>query len=94
MKDAEIDDNNNNSEEDEEENETIGIEFTEQKANAQNDENVINFRWLDIRVEDEEDIAKANMIESLWKQDDEEIFLKRITGGLFNYYGIGAKEEK
>ena len=69
MKDAEIDDNNNNYEE--EEKETVELEFTEQKANP---ENAINFRWPDIRGEDEEDIVKANLIENLQKQADEEIF--------------------
>ena len=51
MKDAEIDDNNSNSEE--EEKETIGIEFTKQKVNPQNNENVIGFRWPGIRGKDE-----------------------------------------
>ena len=63
MKDTEIDDNNNNS--DEEEKEAVGIEFTEQKADPENDENVIDFRWSDIEGEDEEDIVKASLIESL-----------------------------
>ena len=58
MKDAEIDENNNNSEE---ENETVGIEFTDQKAYPENDENSIDFRWLDIREEDKKDIAKTNL---------------------------------
>ena len=34
------------------------------------------------------------MIESLHKQADEEIIPKRVTGGLFDYYGIVPKEEK
>ena len=77
---AEIDDNNNNSEEeDEEEKEAVGIEFTEQKVDHENDENTIDFRGLDIRGEDEEDIAQANLIESLQKHSDEENCPKRIT---------------
>ena len=45
MKNAENDDNNNNSEEEAEEKETVEVEFSEQKAEFENDENVINFRW-------------------------------------------------
>ena len=48
----------------------------------------------DIPWEDEEDIAKANLIESLQKQADEEMFPKRVTGELFYYYCIVSKEEK
>ena len=85
MKDAEIDDNNNNSEE-----EAVGIEFIEQKAD---DENAIDFRWLDIRGEDEEEIAKANLIKS-YKRKPTKNFSKRVTRGLFDYYGIITKETK
>ena len=42
---------------------------------------------------DEEDIVKANFIERFQKKADEEIFAKRITGGLFDYYGIVPKED-
>ena len=46
MKDEEIDDKNNNSEgEVEEEKKAVGIEFTSQKADPENDENAICFRW-------------------------------------------------
>ena len=74
MKDAEIDDTNNNSEE--EEKVIVGTEFIEQKADPENDENAIDFRWLDIQGEDEEDIAKANLIENLQKQAVKKFFLK------------------
>ena len=38
---------------------------------------------------------KVNLIESLQKQDDEEkLFFKRVTEGLFDYYCIVIKEEK
>ena len=47
MKDAETDDNNNNSEKEDEE-DVVGIEFTDQKTDPENDENAINFRWSDI----------------------------------------------
>ena len=33
-----------------------------------NDENEIDFRWSDVKEKDEEDIALANLIESLQKQ--------------------------
>ena len=36
--------NNNNSEENEEEKETIDIDFIEQKADTENDENAIDFK--------------------------------------------------
>ena len=95
IKDPEIDDKRNNLEEnEEEEKEAIDIEFTEQKADTDNDENVIDFRWSDVKGEDEEDIAKAKLIESLQKQADEEIFPKKVTGGLFDYYGIVPKDKK
>ena len=68
MKGAQIDDNNNNSEEDEEEEkEGVGIELTERKADPENDKNVIDFRWSDIQGKDKEDIAKANLIERVYK---------------------------
>ena len=55
---------------------------------------MINFRWSDVKGEDEEDIAKAKLIESLQKQADEEIFSKKVTGGLFDYYGIVPKDKE
>ena len=76
IKDPEIDDKSNNLEENEEE--AIDIEFTEQKADTDNDENVIDFRWSDVKGEEKEDIAKAKLIESLQKQADEEIFPKKL----------------
>ena len=46
-------------------------EFTEQKADT---ENAIDFWWSDIRGDDEEDIYRTNLIESLQKQADKEDF--------------------
>ena len=92
IKYPEFDDKNNNLEENKEE--AIDIEFTEQKADTDNDENVIDFRWSNVKGEEEEDIAKTKLIESLQKQADEEIFPKKVTGGLFEYYGIVPKEKK
>ena len=60
-----IENKSNDSEENEdEEKEQIDIEFTEQKADPENDENAIDFRWSDVQ-EEEVDIDKANFIESL-----------------------------
>ena len=53
------------------------IEFTEEKVDLENDENVIAFRWSDVQGEDEPDIAKENLIESLQKQYDEEFLPKK-----------------
>ena len=49
--------------------------FSEKKVDTDNDENLINFRRSDVKGENEEDIAKANLIESLQNQTDEEIFI-------------------
>ena len=38
---------------------------------------MIDFRWSDVKREDEEDIAKAKLIESLQNQADEEIFFQK-----------------
>ena len=54
---------NNLEENDEEEKEPIDIELTEQKINPYNDENDIDFKWSDVK--EEEDIALTSFIESL-----------------------------
>ena len=54
--------NSNLDENDEEEKELIDIELTEQKSGPYNDENTIDFRWSDVKEEDEVDIAFANFI--------------------------------
>ena len=64
-------------ENEEEKKEPINIEFTEQKKDPYNNENAIEFRWSGVKKEDEEDIALANLNESLQKQTDEEIFPKK-----------------
>ena len=43
---------------------TNWFEFTDQKLNW----NAIDFRWLDVNGEDEEDNNKANLIDSLQMQ--------------------------
>ena len=62
-------------ENDEEEKEPINIDLTEQKTDPYNDENAIDFRWSDVKEENEIDIALTSFIESLQKQTDEENFL-------------------
>ena len=62
-------------ENDEEEKEPINIELTEHKTDPYNDENAIDFRWSDVKEENEIDIALTSFIESLQKQTDEENFL-------------------
>ena len=46
------------------------------KKDHYNDENFIDSKWSDVKEEVEEDIALANLIESLQKQTDEEVFPK------------------
>ena len=48
------------------------------KADIDNDENVIDFRWLDAQGGDKEDIAKTNLIMSLQKQTNAENFPKKF----------------
>ena len=50
--------------------------MTKRKADSENDKDAIDFKWSDVQGEDKEDIAQANMIESLLKQTDEKIIQK------------------
>ena len=64
----------------EEEKDIIDIEFTEQKADPENDENVIDLRLSDVQEKYEEDIAKANLMRaynSMLIKNPE-----KVTGGL------------
>ena len=63
-------------ENDEEEKEPINTELTEQITDPYNDENDIDFKWSDVK-EDEEDIFLTIFIERLQKQTDDEIFQKK-----------------
>ena len=63
------------------------------KSWSWNLENAIDFKWSDVQ-EDEEDIAKTYLSESLQKQADEEIYPKQVTGGLYDYYGIVLRKNK
>ena len=68
---------NRSEENDKDGKEPIDIELTVQKADPENDENEIEFRLSSVHGEDEQDIVKANYIESIQKQTDEENFTKR-----------------
>ena len=50
------------------------------KTDSYNDENAIEFRWSDEKVEDEEDIALANFNKSLQKQTWWGNFSKKVIG--------------
>ena len=63
------------------------------KADPYDDENAIDFRWSSVNEGDEEDIALANFIENLQKQNDEDIF-KKVTGWLFDDCGFVPNEKK
>ena len=79
-------------ENDEEEKEPIDTEFTERKADPESDENAFDFRLSDVQGEEVNDIANTNFIESLKSKRWEEFF-KKVTGGLYDYYGILPKEK-
>ena len=80
--------------EENDEGEPIGIEFTNQIAGPENNKNAIGFRCSDVQGEDEEDIAKADIIENLQKRTDERNFHNKLTGGFFEYNGILHKVKK
>ena len=64
-----------------------------EKKDPDNDENAIEFRWSDLQGEVEEDIALANLIESLCSILMRKIYQK-VTGGLFDDYCIVSYEKK
>ena len=56
-------------ENDEKEKEPIDIEFINHNADPENNENAIDFRQSDVQEEDNKEIAKVSLIESLQKQN-------------------------
>ena len=52
------------------------MEFAEFKVDSENNKNEIDFIWLDVRGDNEEDIADINFIESLKKNADQKFFQK------------------
>ena len=77
-----------------EEKESIDIKFSEHKADTENCENANNFKWSDVQREDDKDIAKVSLIESLQKQANKQKFINKVTGILFDDYGIVSKKRK
>ena len=65
------------------------IELVEQTIDQQIDGVSIYFK-----LSEEEDIAKAKLINELQKKADEEIFPKRVSGGLYEFYNIKQKDDK
>ena len=61
----------------EKEKQTIDIEFIDQLVDSKSDENTIDFKWSEIHKEDEEEIAKTNLIENLLKKADYENYPKK-----------------
>ena len=59
------------------------IELVEQTIDQQIDGGSIYFK-----LSEEEDIAKAKLINELQKKADEEIFPKKVSGGLYEFYNI------
>ena len=88
-----IENKSNDSEENEdEEKEPIDTEFTEQKADPENDENAIDFRWSDVQEEDEVDIDKATLLRAYKSKLMRQIF-KKWNWGLFDDFGIVTEEK-
>ena len=65
------------------------IELVEQTIDQQIDGVSIYFK-----LSEEEDIAKAKLINELQKKADEGIFPKRVSGGLYEFYNIKQKVDK
>ena len=60
----------------EEEEEPIDIEFAEQNAGPENDENAIDFRWSDVQEEDGKTLLRRTSLRA-YKTTDEEYFKKK-----------------
>ena len=65
------------------------IELVEQTIDQQIDGGSIYFK-----LSEEEDIAKAKLINELQKKADEEISQKKVSGGLYEFYNIKQKDDK
>ena len=50
--------------------------LADKKTDQNNDENDFNFKWLDVKEEDEEDIALTNLIENYKGKSMRKIFKK------------------
>ena len=77
-----------------EEKEQINIELNEAKGWSWNDENAIDFRWLGVQKEDDEDITLANFFESFAKKANWWWnFFKKVTRWLFDNCCIVPNEK-
>ena len=88
------DNERNRSDSDEQDNEEIMIELVEQTIDQQIDGISIYFKLSEEEEKHEEDIEKAKLINELQKKADEEIFPKRGSGGLYEFYNIKQKDDK
>ena len=91
-----IDDDNerNSSYCDEQDNEEIVVELVKQTIDKQINGISIYFKLSEEEEKFEEDIAKAKLTNELQKKVDEEIFPKRVSGGLYEFYSIKQKVDK
>ena len=84
-----------NTEEDkDEEPEYTQIELIHQEDDLNYDANTINFKFSVEEQKDDEESNKDEIIKEIQRKADEEIFPKRVSGGLFSYYNIKPKEDK
>ena len=97
-KKKEFDDDNDNernsSDSDEQDNEEIVIELFEHTIDLQIDGISIYFKLPEEEEKHEEDTVKTKLINELQKKADEEIFPKRVSGGLYEFYNIKQKVDK
>ena len=87
----ENDNERNSSDSDEHENEEIVIELVEQTIDQQIDGISIYFKLSEEEKKHEEDTAKVKLINELQKKADEEIFIKRVSGGLYEFITSSKK---
>ena len=67
------------------------LELVEQTIDQQIDGISIYFKLSEEEEKHEEDAAKEILINELQKKTDEEIFPKRESGGLYEFYNIKQK---
>ena len=92
--DNDNDNERNSSDSDEQDNEEIVIELVEHTIDLQIDGISIYFKLSEEEEKHEEDTAKTKLINELQKKADEEIFPKRVSGGLYEFYNIKQKVDK
>ena len=90
--DDENDNERNSSDSDEQDSEEIVIELVEQTIDQQTDGISICFKLSEEKLV--EHTTKAKLINELQKKADEEIFPKRVSRGLYEFYNIKQKVDK